>query len=341
MTDKIDIRLREQWSPPRSLRNRDRHGRFHLPIFIGVLLALLFTACGSRPTRQPAVVMDSESDMALGMRSYQDNDYTQARNYFARALAQYRSVDARASELNALIDLADSALGQGEYMAARDYLGEAGQFAANGGFTALRPHIELLIAYADMQAGDTQLAAEQLDALLNDPTTPADIRQAALFAHTQTAFDLKSADAAAWLDKLGAALGKNPDALSTARYQRLQAMAARNNGDLRQATVLYTKALDAYRAVYYRPGIAATLEEWADLSMQQKDWNAAKNQLQRALDVRLSMYDRTRSIRDLDNLMQTDTALGDTAAAQKSSQLADYLKNGGDPAPIQHRRRAP
>ncbi len=339
MTDKIDIRLREQWSPPRSLRNRGRHSRSHLPIFIGMLLALLLTACGSRPTRQPAVVLDSENDMALGMRAYQDNNYTQARNYFARALAQYRSVDQRAGELNALIDLADSALGQGEYLAARDYLGEADKFAANGSFTALRPHIELLTAYADMQAGDTQLAAAQLDALLNDPTTPADIRQAALFAHTQTAFDLKSADATAWLGKLGAALGKNPDALSAARYQRLQAMAARNNGDLQQATALYTKALNAYRAVYYRPGIAATLEEWADLSMQQKNWNTAKNQLQRALDVRLSMYDRTHSIRDLDNLMQTDTALGDTAAAQQSSQLAEYLKKGGDPAQMPMNQR--
>ncbi|HVC37539.1 MAG TPA: hypothetical protein VNF46_03960 [Gammaproteobacteria bacterium] len=289
--------------------------------------------------RQPAVVVNSESDMALGMRAFQDNNYTQAQNYFARALTQYRSVDARAGELNALIDLADSALGQGEYTAARYYLGEADRIAANGNFAALRAHTALLSAYADMQAGDNQQAASQLDTLLSDPATPADIRQAALFARAQTAFDLKSVDATAWLGKLGAALGKNPDVLSAARYQRLQAIAARANNNTQQAALLYAKALDTYRTAYYRPGIAATLEEWADLSMQQKNWNAAKNQLQRALDVRLSMYDRTHSIRDLDNLMQTDTALGDTAAAQQSSQLAEYLKKGGDPAQMPMNQR--
>jgi len=68
--------------------------------------------------------------------------------------------------------------------------------------------------------------------------------------------------------------------------------------------------------------------------MQQKDWSSARQQLQRALDVRLSIYDRTHSISDLENLGQTETALGDTAAAQHSSQLADYLRNGGDPAQL-------
>ena len=300
--------------------------------FTGLLLAMMLTGCGSRPARQPTLVVNSDADMALGMRAYQDDNYSEARIYFSRALARYRSVDARGGELNVLIDLADSALGQGEYAAARDYLGEAGKIVADGNYSSLKPHLVLLSAYADMQAGDDQSASDQLDGLLNAQITPTAIRNAALFARTQTAFDLKSADATVWLEKLGAVLGSSPDLLSQARYQRLQALWAQTHGDNQKAAALYAKALDTYRNAYYRPGIAATLEEWAGLSMDQKDWASARQQLQRALDVRLSMYDRTHSIRDLDNLAQTETALGDAEAAQHSSQMADYLRDGGDPA---------
>ncbi len=295
---------------------------------------MLLTSCGSRPARQPAVVVNSNANMALGMRAYQDDNYSEARNYFSRALAQYLSVDDRAGQLDALVDLADSALGQGESAAARVYLSEADPIVADGNHSGFEAHITLLNAYTDMQAGDNQLAAERLDALLNDRYTPADIRRAALFARTQTAYDLKSADATAWLVKLGTALGSTPDALSQARYQRLQALAAQAHGDSQKAVALYVQALDTYRGSYYRPGIAATLEEWAGLSMRQQDWATARQQLQRALDVRLSMNDRTHSINDLENLVHTETTLGDTSAAQQYSQLADYLKTGGDPAQL-------
>jgi hypothetical protein len=280
------------------------------------------------------VVVNSDANMALGMRAYQDDNYSEARNYFSRALAHFRSVDARDGELNALIDLTDSALGQGEYTAAREYLSEAHNIVADGNRSSLKPQIALLNAYADMQAGDNQLAATQLDALLNAANTPAGIQIAALFARSQTAFDLKSADATTWLNKLGTALDSSTDTLYRARYQRLQALVALAHGDNQKAAALYAHALDAYRSGYYRPGIAATLEEWARLSMQQKDWTGARQQLQRALDVRLSMYDRTHSINDLEKLVKIETTLGDTAAAQHYSQLADYLKDGGDPAQL-------
>lgn len=341
MIDITSIRLWERWFLPQSLRNRGRDGYSHLSIFIGVILALLLTACGSRPVRQPQVVVDARSNMALGMQAYRNDNYVEARNFFSRTLGEYRSVDARTGELDSLIDLADSALGQGEYAAARDYLSDAGRITAHGGFAVLEPRMALLETYADMQAGDNRQAAAGLDALLNNSATPADIRQAALFARTQTAFDLKSADANQWLGKLGASLGHNTDALSHARYQRLEALAARAGGNTLQAASLYASALNTYRAAYYRPGIAATLEEWSDMLMAQQDWHAARDWLQRALNVRLSMYDRTHSVRDLDNLAQVDKVLGDIAAAKQATQLAAYLKNGGDPAPTQHRRRVP
>jgi tetratricopeptide (TPR) repeat protein len=297
------------------------------------MLAAL-SACGSKPPIQPAVISNSRDAMSLGMRAYADNRYLEARGYFERALVQYRSVDDLDGQLDVLVDLADSALGQGEYTAARAYLAAANNILARGKSAAIAPHVALLNTYADMQAGDNAQAAARLDKLLAEPGISADIQQAALFARTQIAFDLNAADTDQWLDKLSTALGKNPDAISSARYQRLQALAALKHGDMQQATTLYQSALDNYRSAYYRPGIAATLEEWADLSIAQNDWTDAHDRLYRALQIRLWMYDRTHSVKDLEKLSEVDTKSGDAAAAKQDAQLADYLKNGGNPGQL-------
>ncbi|HEX6549250.1 MAG TPA: tetratricopeptide repeat protein [Gammaproteobacteria bacterium] len=297
------------------------------------------TACGSKPLPQAATVTSSRDAMSLGMQAYADNRYLEARNYFERALIQYRSVDDRNGQLDALVDLADSALGQGEYATARTYLANADSILASGTFTTIAPHVALLHAYADLQAGEHTGAAARLDKLLADSKLPADIRQAALFARTQTAFDVDAADSAQWLDKLGRSLGKHADAIGSARYQRLQALAARKHGDLQNAAALYQDALDEYRKNYYRPGIAATLEEWADMSVTQQDWNGADGRLHRALDIRLWMYDRTHSVKDLENLSQVDAKLGNAAAAKQDAELADYLKNGGSPGQLPEQKQ--
>ena len=46
------------------------------------------------------------------------------------------------------------------------------------------------------------------------------------------------------------------------------------------------------------------------------------------------MYDRTHSVKDLEKLSAVDTKLNDTAAAKQDAQLADYLKNGGNPGKL-------
>lgn len=297
-----------------------------------ICIAVLLTACGSKPLPQPAAVTTTRDAMSLGMQAYNDNRYLEARGYFERALVQYRSVDDRSGQLDALTNLADSALEQGETVAAQNYLTAADTILASGAFSAHAPHLALLHAYADMQAGDAQPVAEQLDKLLGNDATPPDIRQSALLARAQCAFDLDAADAPQWLDKLGKSLNQHTDPLGNARYQRLQALAARKQGDTQKSATLYRSALESYRSRYYRPGIAATLEEWADLSISQQDWGTARDRLQRALDIRLWLYDRNHSAKDLEKLSQMDAKLGNTEASKRDLQLAEYLKNGGDPA---------
>ena len=294
-----------------------KHSRF----LILTLSSTLLAACGSKPVVPPPVVSNSQTFMASGMAAYDDNRYTEARSFFGRAFMEYRSVDDLEHEVDALTDLADAGLQQGDIGAARDQISQARAILANHPQPEVSARLTLLEATADLLARDPASAATALDGLLNDATAPADIKRAALFARTQAAFDAKAPDTSSWLAKLGKPQGD----LEQARLDRLQAL-----GDPSKAAALYGDALQHYQATYYRPGIAATHEEWGALLMSQQDWKGARDHLQRALNVRLWMNDATHSARIFDALQQVDTALGDNATAAQDAKWSDYLKNGGD-----------
>jgi tetratricopeptide (TPR) repeat protein len=269
----------------------------------------------------PTTVSNSQTFMASGMAAYNDNRYTEARSYFGRAFMEYRSVDDQEHEADALTDLADAGLQQGDSSAARDQLRQARAVLASHPLPEVAARLTLLEAYADALDKDPGSAITALDGLLGDTSAPADIKRAALFARTQAAFDAKAADAPQWLAKIGAPQGD----LEQARLDRLQALA-----DSAKAPALYADALQRYQAAYYRPGIAAAHEEWGALLMSQQDWKGARDHLQRALDIRLWMNDATRAARSFDALQQVDTALGDSATAAQDAKWSDYLKHGGD-----------
>jgi tetratricopeptide (TPR) repeat protein len=284
-------------------------------------LTALLAACGSKPVAPPPVVSDSQTFMASGMAAYNDNRYTEARSFFGRAFMEYRSVDDLEHEADALMDLADAGLQQGDLGAARDQIKQARAVLASHPQPEVAARLTLLEASADLLDKDPGSAATALDGLLNDASAPSDIKRAALFARAQAAFDAKAPDASQWLAKIGGPQGD----LEQGRLDRLQALA-----DSGKATALYADALQHYQTAYYRPGIAAVHEEWGALLMSQQDWKGARDHLQRALNIRLWMNDATRSARIFDALQQVDTALGDSATAAEDAKWSDYLKNGGD-----------
>jgi tetratricopeptide (TPR) repeat protein len=295
----------------------------HAGLLSATLCTALLTACGSKPVIPPPVVSDSQNFMASGMAAYDDNRYSEARSFFGRAFMEYRSVDDQEHEADALTDLADAALQQGDVTAARDEIKQARAVLASHPVAGLPAQLTLLEAYTDLLDKDPVSAITLLDALRADAGAAAEVKRAALFARAQAAFDAKAPDAAQWVTKLGAATGD----LEQARLDRLQALV-----DPSKAPALYADALQHYQAAYYRPGIAAVHEEWGALLMSQQDWKGARDHLQRGLDIRLWMNDATRSARNFDSLQQADTALGDTATAQQDAKWSDYLKNGGDTA---------
>ena len=286
------------------------------------LSTALLAACGSKPVLPPATVSNSQNFMATGMAAYQDNRYTEARSYFGRALMEYRSVDDQEHEADALMDLADASLQQGDVKMGREEIAQARAVLVSHPVPELPARLTLLEAYADLLDRDPAGAVAALDALQTDAGAAPEVKRAALIARTQAAFDAKAGDAAQWLARLGAPQGD----LEQARIARLQALA-----DASKAPALYADALKRYQAAYYRPGIAATHEEWGALLVAQQDWKGARDHLQRALAVRLWMDDGLRSARIFDELQQVDTALGDSAAAADDAKWSDYLKNGGDP----------
>ncbi|HEY1991277.1 MAG TPA: hypothetical protein VGH71_02365 [Gammaproteobacteria bacterium] len=288
-------------------------------------LSLALAACGSKPVLPPPVVSDAETDMGKGMAAYADNRYAEARNWFSRAFVDYRSVDDQDREVDTLMDLADAALQEGDVPSARDSIKQARDVLATHPVAGLPERLSLLEAYADLQSQDPAAAVAVLDPLLTDSAAGAEVQRAALFARTQAAFDSKAADATQWLTKLG----KGRDDLDQARLERLQALTAT---DPTNAASLYASALHRYQLHYYRPGIAAVHEEWGALLLSQQKWAEAREHLQRALDVRLWMYDGSRSARILTLMQQADGALGNADAAKQDSVWSDYLKNGGDPS---------
>ncbi|HEV7165207.1 MAG TPA: hypothetical protein VGO35_07475 [Gammaproteobacteria bacterium] len=292
-----------------------------------LMSSALLAACGSAPPPVPATEANTRNFMAEAMVAYNDNRYVEARSFFGRAYMQYHSVDDLQGQAHALIDLADSALLQGDVAAARVNLTDAHAVVdSQASLATLKSRLVLMDAYADLQSGDPAGAATRLDGLLAGTGVPADVQRAALFARTQAAFDAKATDAGLWLTKLGK---PTADALDAARLERLQALA---EPDATKAAALYTDALQRYQNAYYRPGIAATHEEWGARLLAQQDWSNARDHLQRALYVRLWMYDASRSAHILDELATADTALGDATSAKQDAQWAAYLKDGGDPS---------
>ena len=294
---------------------------------ITLVITATLAACGSAPPPVPQTVANTRTFMAEAMADYNDNRYAAARAYFGRAYAQYRSVDDLQGQADTLVDLADAALLQGDVAAARGNLKDAHALVdSHVTLGALGARLTLLDAYADLQSGDAAGAAARFDPLLAPNGAPADVARAALFARTQAAFDAKAPDAAQWLAKLGKPT-ENP--LDAARLERLQALA---EPDAAKAGALYADSLQRYQVAFYRPGIAAVHEEWGARLMARQDWAGARDHLQRALQVRLWMYDASHSALILEQLVTVDQALGDAAAAKQDAEMAQYLKDGGDPS---------
>lgn len=295
---------------------------------LAALVALaLVSSCGSPEPKPPNAISGPKDALQLGMGFYRDDEYAAAEQMFLRALNLYQSVDDRAGQVTALVNLADVALVLGEHERALTWIEPGRELARRDGLTELGARLVLLQAQALAQGGKNEEAATLLQALLAGDAAPQ-LRQAATLERARVALATgdKPED---WLRRAHELITDHDESRLRAGLLRLDAESARRSGDGARAAQLLEQALASYKADFYRPGIAATNEELAALAVAAHDASAAGDRYARALAIRFWLHDRVHGAGDLDALGAIEEARGDkTQAAQHRALLAELRAPG-------------
>ena len=296
----------------------------------GVWLAVLsLSACVSPPPRRPAALVQGERFLTLGVAAYSADDYLNAASLFGRALEYYRGLDDRGHIVESRIDLAETALAVGNFTAADGQLQAARQIADSDGMAQAQQRLSLLQSTLAIRRGQYALAAQQLSPLLSSADTEADIRSSALANRTDIALHRADDPPAPWLERFAAVVRDAHDPLLEARLLRFQAELKERGGDDRAAATLLRRALGRYKSIPNRAGTAATLEQWGALLAAQRQWAAAADRLQRALDVRLWLLDRAATVADLRRMADVNEAAGHVARAAALRRWAGVVAGRG------------
>ena len=156
-----------------------------------------------------------------------------------------------------------------------------------------------------------------------------EVQLSAIANRVQIAFDEGSPDKGEWTMKFKNALrsARESSGSLNGRLRRFQAQLAIEENAFDQADARYREALQHYKHDVHRPGIAATLEEWAKLLNSQSAWEDAEDRLRRAMYIRMWMLDRSGTERILLMLRQVNTKLGNTKRAQTIQRWAQILQD--------------
>jgi tetratricopeptide (TPR) repeat protein len=290
-----------------------------------VLLVVLAAGCGSRKPPPPPAVAAPLDALRLGLQSYQDSQYVAASQLFAKALANYRSVDDSRGQVIALMNLADVALVLGEHERALQQLAEAERLVQRDRLAGFGAQLQLMTCQAAAQAGDAPTATARCEAVLALEDADPRIALAARFELAKLA-QAAGGDWRAQRARLEDDLDDDPRPTTRARLLRLDAGAARAAGDLDGAYAELTKALAIYQAELYRPGIAASHEELGAVARAQGRLDVARDHLDRALTVRMWMLDRVHGASALAALAEVEEARGATERAARLRELLEYLR---------------
>ena len=293
------------------------------------LILLTLAACVSGPAEQlPAPLRQAQNLLGEGVEHYRNGQYPAAQRLFARALEHYRLLDNPQGIVASSINMARVLHASGDTARARQWLQQAG--ALNRQYQPpnrqqLAAHIRLLQAGIAAEQNRLDDAITALDTLLAGDVDTA-VRLGALQLRTRVA-GLQQQDFRRWLQAYADAVKAGGNAPGpAARLARFQAQAA---AERNEKNALFSRALTLYRQQANRPGIAATLTEWAQQDMVAGEAETAEDKLLRALHIRLALHDSTRARQVLTGLQALYRQNRQEARLQQANDWLDRLSATG------------
>ena len=270
--------------------------------FIILTIALLSTACVSGPDeKQPEAIEAANNALSNGVSNYSKNKYELANSYFQNALRDFRSIDHQYGIASSCLNLSKTHLSTGNIELAEAYLKQAKRIIKQENIKQLNNHARIIESSVAIENKQLIQAKETLAPLLQNNSdnafTLAAIQNRTRIAHAETSNNKDEAEK--WTNTFEKKIKSSSSQTHRARLARFKANLS-DNPDIQKE--LFLEALSIYRKQTNRPGIAATLQEWGDALIQQKQNNAAKDKLQRALYIRQSLQDRKNSLKTLNSL---------------------------------------
>ena len=264
-------------------------------------VALLGTGCVSGPDeKQPEAIEAANNALSSGVSNYSKNKHELAITYFKNALRDFRSIDHQYGIASSCLNLSKTHLSIGNTEIAEAYLKQAQRTIEQENIKQLNDHVRIIESSIAIENNQLTHAKETLAPLLqnnsNNAFTLAAIQNRTRIAHAE---DNKE-DAEKWTNSFEQKIKSS--AGSQTHKARLARFKANLSDDAATQNKYLSEALNIYRAQTNRPGIAATLQEWGDALIKQKQTEDAKDKLQRALYIRQSLQDRKNSLNILNSL---------------------------------------
>lgn len=292
-----------------------------IKVFAAILL-LILQACASAPAPRPKAIEDAEFFMQQGTASYFHDDYPSSAINYAKALKVYQSIDDQKGVVQSRINLLETTLAIGNLSLAEDQLQRLKQATHD---SQLDTRILLLEVKLLFLQNKYELAIQ-----LITPNLPGFNEQQQLqnknmhslnltASMTRLAVVTKSDQSGLWLKRFGLAIDNESDNL---RYQalwfRMRALDKQHHALYAQSEQLLQQALSLSQQQTYRRGIAASLQQWADLKIELENLNEANELLQRALNIHLWTLNKPAAITVIRQLVKVNNLMGNT------DQVASY-----------------